>query len=100
MQSAARVRPYCGRAVFAGDRRGGQAGRRAGRRRGERRVRAAAFAARVSRQAPASPVRGACAGGANGMVSGATAPPLMMKLIAWSTVQSVGVIFSTGTISR
>ena len=29
-----------------------------------------------------------------------TAPPEMMKLIAWSTVQSVGVIFSTGTISR
>ena len=39
-------------------------------------------------------------GGANGMVSGATAPPEMMKLMAWSTVQSVGVIFSTGTISR
>ena len=39
-------------------------------------------------------------GGSNGIVSGATAPPLMMKLIAWSTVQSVGVIFSTGTISR
>ena len=39
-------------------------------------------------------------GGENGIVSGATAPPEMMKLIAWSTVQSVGVIFSTGTISR
>ena len=36
----------------------------------------------------------------NGIVSGDTAPPEMMKLIAWSTVQSVGVIFSTGTISR
>ena len=35
-----------------------------------------------------------------GMVSGATAPPEMMKLIAWSTVQSVGVSFSTGTTSR
>src|SRR5690606_840155 len=40
------------------------------------------------------------AGGANGMDSGAPAPPEMMKLMAWSTVQSVGVIFSTGTISR
>jgi hypothetical protein len=39
------------------------------------------------------------AGGENGIESGATAPPLMMKRIAWSTVQSVGVIFSTGTIS-
>lgn len=36
----------------------------------------------------------------NGTVSGATAPPEMMKLIAWSTVQSVGVSNSTGTISR
>ncbi|MBX9403889.1 hypothetical protein K4L06_21530 [Lysobacter sp. BMK333-48F3] len=34
------------------------------------------------------------------IISGDTAPPEMMKLIAWSTVQSVGVIFSTGTISR
>ena len=40
------------------------------------------------------------AGAPNGMVSGATAPPEMMKLIAWSTVQSVGVIASSGTISR
>src|SRR5690606_7940359 len=40
------------------------------------------------------------AGTANGIESGDTAPPEMMKLIAWSTVQSVGVIFSTGTISR
>ena len=39
-------------------------------------------------------------GAANGIVSGATAPPEMMKAMAWSTVQSVGVIFSTGTISR
>jgi len=36
----------------------------------------------------------------NGMVSGATAPPEMMKPIAWSTVQSVGVSSSTGTTSR
>src|SRR5690606_36024454 len=46
-------------------------------------------------------VSGRCwAGGVNGIDSGETAPPEMMKLIAWSTVQSVGVIFSTGTISR
>ncbi len=45
-------------------------------------------------------VRVASFGAENGIVSGATAPPEMMKLIAWSTVQSVGVIFSTGTISR
>lgn len=36
----------------------------------------------------------------NGTLSGATAPPEMMKLMAWSTVQSVGVSSSTGTISR
>ena len=36
----------------------------------------------------------------NGTLSGATAPPEMMKLMAWSTVQSVGVSISTGTISR
>ncbi|KAG1229485.1 hypothetical protein G6F68_019381 [Rhizopus microsporus] len=36
----------------------------------------------------------------NGTLDGATAPPEMMKLIAWSTVQSVGVSSSTGTISR
>ncbi len=35
-----------------------------------------------------------------GTLSGATAPPEMMKLIAWSTVQSVGVSSSIGTISR
>ena len=34
------------------------------------------------------------------MVSGALAPPEMMKAIAWSTVQSVGVSLATGTISR
>ena len=36
----------------------------------------------------------------NGMRSGLTAPPEMMKVIAWSTDQSVGVSCSTGTISR
>mgnify|MGYP005753391683 CR=1 FL=1 len=40
------------------------------------------------------------AGGVNGIWSGLTAPPEMMKAMAWSIVQSVGVTFSTGTISR
>lgn len=58
---------------------------------------AALTAARLARYgAAATPA----AGGENGIESGDTAPPEMMKLIAWSTVQSVGVIFSTGTISR
>ena len=39
-------------------------------------------------------------GRSNGIVSGLTAPPEMMKLIASSTVQSVGVSRSTGTTSR
>ena len=35
-----------------------------------------------------------------GKVSGDTAPPEMMKAIAWSMVQSVGVSSSIGTSSR
>ncbi len=35
-----------------------------------------------------------------GILSGATAPPEMMKDIAWSAVQSVGISWLTGTISR
>jgi len=37
---------------------------------------------------------------ASGMLSGACTPPEMMNLIAWSTVQWVGVSSSTDTISR
>ena len=39
-------------------------------------------------------------GGVKGIVLGDTAPPEMMKRIASSTLQSVGVVISTGTISR
>src|SRR5690606_1074170 len=46
------------------------------------------------------PLQARVPGTEKGMLSGETAPPEMMKLIAWSTVQSVGVMFSTGTISR
>lgn len=35
-----------------------------------------------------------------GRVSGATAPPEMMKAIAWSMLQSVGVSSATGTTTR
>ena len=35
-----------------------------------------------------------------GNVSGATAPPEMMKAIAWSIVQSVEVTWSSGTTTR
>src|SRR5690606_514286 len=40
------------------------------------------------------PLQARVPGTENGMLSGETAPPEMMKLIAWSTVQSVGVMFS------
>src|SRR5690606_31203335 len=56
---------------------------------------------RPRRRAHASgSVAGGGTGTENGIESGDTAPPEMMKAIASSTVQSVGVIFSTGTISR